>query len=144
MDIILWLVITAVLIGIEIATLGLTTIWFAGGGLAAAVSAAFGGSYPVQILVFLAVSALLLIFTRPYAKRFIERKKTTTNVENIPGKTAVVTETIDNRKETGAVMLNGLTWTARTLEGAAPVEKDRIVEVLRVDGVKLIVKEKEN
>ena len=143
MDIILWLVITAVLIGIEIATLGLTTIWFAGGSLAAAIAAAFGGSYPVQILVFLAVSALLLIFTRPYAKRFIERRKTATNVENIPGKTAVVTETIDNLKETGAVMLNGLTWTARTLEGDSPVEKDRIVGVLRVDGVKLIVKEKE-
>ncbi len=98
MDIILWLLITAVLIGIEIATLGLTTIWFAGGSLAAAIAAAFGGSYPVQILVFLAVSALLLIFTRPYAKRFIERRKTATNVENIPGKTAVVTETIDNLK----------------------------------------------
>ena len=74
MDIILWLLITAVLIGIEIATLGLTTIWFAGGSLAAAILT-FGGSYPVPVLVFLAVSALLLIFTRPYAKRFIERRK---------------------------------------------------------------------
>ena len=99
----------------------------------------------MQILVFLAVSALLLIFTRPYAKRFIRREKDHDQCGKHTGENGYgVTEPIDNRKETGAVMLNGLTWTARTLEGAAPVEKDRIVEVLRVDGVKLIVKEKEN
>ena len=121
MNVILWLVITAALIGIELATLALTTIWFAGGALAAAIAAAFGAGYPIQGIVFLAVSAVLLLLFRPLARRFRERKRTRTNVETIPGQTALVTETVDNIRESGAVQLGGLTWTARTLEGAGPI-----------------------
>lgn len=144
MNVIFWLVILAVLIVVELATLALTTIWFAGGAAAAAAAAAAGGGYPLQIILFLAVSLILLAAMRPFAKRFRQRKGTRTNVEGIPGRTALVTEGIDNLKETGAVQLSGLTWTARTREGEKPIGVGKAVVVERVDGVKLIVREKED
>lgn len=143
MEVILWLVIVAGLIGIELATLALTTIWFAGGAAAAALAAALGARYLVQILVFLVVSLVLLLSLRPFACGFRQRKGTKTNVEEIPGQTALVTEAVDNLKETGAVQLKGLTWTARTEEDGITIPAGVPVEVIRVDGVKVIVKEKE-
>ncbi len=84
---IIWLVILAVLVVIEIITLGLTTIWFAGGALAALVVSLVGGPLWLQILLFLAVSIVLLVFTRPLAVRYMNKNQQKTNVDSIPGKT---------------------------------------------------------
>ena len=143
MEVILWLVIVVALIGIELATLALTTIWFAGGAAAAALAAALGAGYLLQLLVFLLGSAVLLLLFRPLARKFRQREGTKTNVEEIPGQTALVTETVDNLEESGAVKLKGLTWTARTEEGKPPIPVGTPVVVTRVDGVKLIVRDKE-
>ena len=132
-----------VLLVIEIATLGLTTIWFAGGALVACIAALLHANIWVQIVLFLVVSVLLLFFTRPLAVRYMNKDRTKTNVDSMVGKEAVVTEAIDNLKAQGVVQVNGLEWTARSEESQEVIPKGAIVEVGRVDGVKLIVRKKE-
>ncbi len=143
MEAICWLAIVIVLLVIEIATLGLTTIWFAGGALVACVAALLHANIWVQIVLFLVVSVLLLFFTRPLAIRYMNKDRMKTNVDSMVGKEAVVTESIDNLKAQGIVQVNGLEWTARSEESQEVIPKGAIVEVGRVDGVKLIVRKKE-
>ena len=133
-----WLILFVILLIIEILTMGLTTIWFAGGALAALVVSLLGGPVWLQILLFLGVSVVLLIFTRPLAVRYMNKNQQKTNVDSIPGKTGVVTETIDNLKAEGQVMVDGTVWTARSQNGDT-IEEGKVVKVLAVEGVKLIV-----
>ena len=93
----------------------------------------------LQIVVFLVISTLLLIFTRPAAAKFMNQKVERTNVDSLIGKHAVVTETVDNLKGTGRVQIGGADWKARSGEESLILSKDEIVKVSRVDGVKLIV-----
>lgn len=143
MEAICWLAIVIVLLVIEIATLGLATIWFAGGALVACIAALLHANIWVQIVLFLVISVLLLFFTRPLAIRYMNKDRTKTNVDSMVGKEAVVTEAIDNLKAQGVVQVNGLEWTARSEESQEVIPKGAIVEVGRVDGVKLIVRKKE-
>lgn len=137
-----WLIAFAILLVIEIATMGLTTIWFAGGTIAAFVANLLGGNVWIQIIAFLAVSFLLLIFTRPVAVRYINKGRTKTNVDELIGESAVVMETIDNLEGTGQAKLKGMDWTARADQGQGTIEKGATVEVVAIEGVKLIVKRK--
>lgn len=143
MEAICWLAVLIVLLLVEIATLGLTTIWFAGGALVACVAALLHASIWVQIVLFLVVSVLLLLFTRPAAVRYMNKNRTKTNVDSMAGKEAVVTEDIDNLKAQGVVQVNGLEWTARAENNQDVIPKGSVVEVTRVDGVKLIVRKRE-
>ena len=143
MEAICWLAVLIVLLLVEIATLGLTTIWFAGGALVACVAALLHASIWVQIVLFLVVSVLLLLFTRPVAVRYMNKNRTKTNVDSMAGKEAVVTEEIDNLKAQGVVQVNGLEWTARAENSQEVIPKGAVVEVIKVDGVKLIVRKKE-
>ena len=142
MDAILWLAAVVVLLVIEIATLGLTTIWFAGGALIAGIAAVVGAGRVVQFVLFLIVSLILLIFTRPIAMRYLNTNRTRTNAESLIGKEAVVTQTIENLKNQGQVIVGGIEWTARTDDNGNVIEKDTVVEIERIEGVKLIVKKK--
>ena len=143
MEAICWLAVLIVLLLVEIATLGLTTIWFAGGALVACVAALLHASIWVQIVLFLVISVLLLLFTRPVAVRYMNKNWTKTNVDSMAGKEAVVTEDIDNLKAQGVVQVNGLEWTARAENNQDVIPKGSVVEVTRVDGVKLIVRKRE-
>lgn len=140
---IIWLVILAVCLIAEIATLGLVTIWFAGGALVAFFVALVTDSLLIQMIVFFAVSLLLLFFTRPIAARFYNNKRTKTNVESLVGEYCKVTEEIDNFNGTGTVFLNGLEWTARS-KSEEVIPLDTRVKVCAVDGVKVIVEKAEN
>lgn len=137
----IWLGVLIVLLLVEIFTLGLTTIWFAGGALLAFVAAEFGAPLPVQIVLFLVVSLVLLIFTRPVALKYFNAKRTKTNSESLVGKKAVVTKEIDNSAAVGEVMINGLVWTARTPEFSGNIAEGSTVTIKAIDGVKLIVEE---
>ena len=137
---IIWLVLLAVLLLIEIVTLGLTTIWFAGGALIALLVSLAGGPLWLQIGLFLVVSILLLFFTRPWAVKYMNKNRQKTNVESIPGKTGVVIQAIDNLKAEGQVAINGQEWTAKSADGC-PVEKGKVIIVLAVEGLKVIVEE---
>lgn len=144
MNPILWLIILIVLLVIEIITLGLSTIWFAGGALAAFIAALAGGSLALQIILFLAVSLVLLLFTRPVVMRYLNANKTATNVDSLIGGQAVVSKPINNLLGQGEVLVNGLPWSARSAREDDILEKDAVVRILRIDGVKLIVERKES
>ena len=113
---IVWLIVLALCLVVEIATLGLVTIWFAGGAFVTFFVAMGTDSLLIQMIVFFAVSLLLLFFTRPIAKKFYNSKRTKTNVDSLIGEQCKVTETIDNFNGTGTVLLNGLEWMARSKE----------------------------
>lgn len=143
MDAMYWLILFIVLVVIEIITLGLTTIWFAGGALVAFVLAMLDISPVIQWAAFCVVSLALLFGTRPWALRFFNsRKQAKTNVDSLIGKTAIVTAEICNLEGRGQVFVNGLTWTARARSDSEVIPKDTRVEIMAVEGVKLIVREK--
>lgn len=141
MESLYWLILFVILIVIEIITLGLTTIWFAGGALVAFVAAIAGANLVIQLVLFFLVSIVLLLSTRPAAVRLLNKDRTKTNADSLIGKTAVVTETINNLQGEGEVVINGQEWMARTEEDDILIEKDKLVEIIDIRGVKLIVKE---
>ncbi len=136
---IIWLAVFVVLVVFEAATMGLFTIWFAGGALVAFLVSLFVDMWVVQMIVFLIVSFLLLYFTRPVAMRKFNSKRLKTNVEDISGREAKVTEVVDNFNGTGAAVLNGLEWSARSAEDSVVIPVGERVTVQEVRGVKLIV-----
>ena len=137
---IIWLVVLAILLVIEFLTLGLTTVWFAGGALGAFLVFLAGGPLWLQLLLFIAVSVVLLLFTRPLAMKYLNKDVQKTNVDSIPGQKGIVTATIDNLKAEGQVTIQGMEWTARAKNGNT-IEKGKVVRVTAVEGVKLIVEE---
>lgn len=132
-----WLIALAVFLVIEIITLGLTTIWFAGGSLVAFFLALFDVPVLVQVTVFLLVSIVLLVLTRPAIER-LNASRTKTNVNSIVGKEGRVTETIDNFNQTGIALINGLEWTARSSTDEI-IPKGSKIKVDEVRGVKVLV-----
>lgn len=139
----IWLGILILCLIVEVLTLGLASIWFAAGALVSMLLAAFGASVWVQIGVFTMVSVPLMIAVRPIATRFFNNKRIKTNVEEVPGKTGIVLEDINNIAGTGRVILEGKDWMARCEKNEdSPILKDTMVEVVSVEGVKLIVRKK--
>lgn len=138
---VLWIIAVIALCITEAATLGLTAIWFAIGALAAAVFAYTGAGWLMQVVVFLVVSAISMIYTRPIVRDKLKVKNTPTNLDRIIGQTAIVIETIDNENGKGQIKINGLVWTARTENGEI-VQKGEHVTVKSIQGVKAIVSAK--
>ena len=136
---IVWLVVLAVMIVIEVLTLGLTTIWFGVGAIGAAVAAWLGYGIWVQIVVFAILSVIAMALCRPIAVKYLNKDKEKTNVDDVIGKTVVVTKEIDNERATGTVVLNGMEWTARSEDDRVIAENEKVT-VVAVKGVKLIVK----
>ena len=140
---VLWFGLMAVLLVIEALTVGLTTIWFAGGALVAALASLFGAGDLIQWLLFFVISLALLIFTRPWAVEHLNKSVEKTNVDSLIGKTAVITAPVSNLEAKGEAVVDGMTWTARSADDAEEVPEGTKVEILAVQGVKLIVKKKE-
>ena len=138
MDFQFWLMAFIILVVMEFLTMGLTTIWFAIGALTAFFASLFGASFWIQIILFLVVSLIVLVVYRPLAVKYVNSRRTKTNVDDLVGKEAKVTEKIDNLNQTGRVVLNGMDWSARTTIGGT-IDVDTIVKVIEVKGVKLIV-----
>lgn len=134
-----WLIAVAVLLIIEITTLGLTTIWFAGGALIAFLASLMGASFLIQFILFVVISVILLCFTRPIALRFFNNRRAKTNIESIIGQTAKVTFTIDNFNQTGSAIVNGQEWTARAERDDDIIAPGTQVKIVAIKGVKLIV-----
>ena len=138
---ILWLVALIVLLIVEFLTMGLTTIWFAGGALIALIAALCGAPLWLQIVLFIVVSIVLLLVTRPIAMKYWNKDRIKTNAESLIGQTALVTEEIDNLKAKGVVTVNGNEWTARSADNRW-ISKDAVVIIKEIQGVKLLVEEK--
>ena len=139
METIVWLGIFLVLLVLEIISLGLTTIWFAGGALAAFAAALLGANIIIQAVLFLVISLVLLFVTRPIAVKYFNNNLAKTNVENVIGKTAKVSRQIDNVNSRGEAVLEGETWMARS-ENNEIIAEGTLVTVVAVEGVKLIVR----
>ena len=134
-----WLALLILLVLIELATMGLTTIWFAAGALVATIAAACGAPVLVQVILFLVVSVLMLVFTRPVALRYFNVGRAKTNVDSVLGERGIVTGRIDNLHSCGQVTLKGMEWSARSQETEGTIEEGTVVIVKKIDGVKLIV-----
>lgn len=138
--IILWLTIFIILLVIELLTVGLTTIWFAVGALAAMAASAAGAGFGLQVIIFLAVSCILLILTRPIALRYLNSHREKTNYESNIGAVIKLTEKVDNLNQTGKGILNGQEWTVRSENDNDILDAGTTAIVTSVSGVKLIVK----
>ena len=134
-----WLILFVALAGVEALTVALTTIWFAGGALAAFFCALAGAGVEAQLVVFVAVSFILLIFTRPFAIKYINRNTEKTNVESLEGKKARVTSDVDNDAGTGTAVVGGQEWTARSADPKKTFKTGEIVRIVEVRGVKLMI-----
>lgn len=135
----IWLAAFVVLTGIEAVTMALTTIWFAGGALVAFLMALLGAGKYIQVGAFFLVSLILLIFTRPFALKYVNQRTVKTNVEGIIGKKARITAAVNNDLAEGTAVAAGQEWTARSADGSI-IEAGTMVVVEAVSGVKLIVR----
>ena len=126
---------------LEALTAGLISIWFVVSGIASLLCAILGAGTLFQIVVFIAVSAAALILTRPLVRRYTQGKSIPTNADRVLGQTAKVTEAINNENSTGAVYVDGKTWTARTTDGDV-IPVGTLVQIERMEGVKLFVTRK--
>lgn len=138
MDSAIWLGLLVVFLVLEGATAGMVSLWFAAGSLAALIAAMLNAPGWVQLALFVAVSAALLLALRPWAKRHVNPRGTATNVDAVIGTRGYVTIPIDNLSPSGQVKLGSMTWTARSSSGA-PIPEGTLVRVDRVEGVKVFV-----
>lgn len=136
----LWLALMIIFIIAEIITVGLTSIWFAGGALAALIFAMAGWNAVLQVVLFFAVSFVLLFFTKPFVLKYVKPHNVKTNYEEIIGKEVLVTARIDNREGTGTAVVNGQEWTARSTADDIVIEAGTTARVVEIKGVKLYVK----
>ncbi len=139
----IWLGITIVAAVVEAAVPALVSIWFVPGGLTALICALAGGAVWLQIALFLALSCLALVFTRPLAKRLQKPEPVGTNADRVLGAQGVVTEDIDNLLAQGRVSVLGNSWAARSARPQEKIPAGEQVTVERIEGVKLIVAPKE-
>ncbi len=135
-----WLILFVVLIILELCTVNLTTIWFAFGALLAYVVSLFTDNVMIQTTVFLAVSVITLILTRPIVKKYLLTKPSRTNADMLIGKIGVVTKEI-TKTDIGEVKIDGKYWSAKADK---KIKEGSKVEILAIEGVKLIVLEKED
>ena len=135
---IVWLVLMVVFLAAEASTVSMVSLWFAAGSLIALLTALAGGPAWLQTLLFLAVSAGLLLALRPLVKKYLSPKLTATNVDSVVGSTGLVTAAIDNVSAVGQVKLGAMEWTARSTSGQ-PIPAGTLVKVDRIEGVKAFV-----
>ena len=135
---IIWLVLLAAFLITEAATVTVVSLWFAVGSLAALIASLLGAALWLQILLFLAVSAVALAALRPIVRKYIHPKLTATNVDSVIGSVGLVTAAIDNVSATGQVKLGAMEWTARSTSGT-PLAAGTLVKVDRIEGVKVFV-----
>lgn len=135
---IVWLVAFFVFSVLEGITTQLVSIWFVIGSVAAFVSSLCNVPIYLQVIIFIAVSLVALVVTRPLVKKKLEVKIEPTNADRCIGGTATVVEDIDNINGKGQVKVDGKIWSARS-ENNEIIQKDTLVTVKKIDGVKLIV-----
>lgn len=135
-----WLGVAVIMAVIEVVSLGLITMWFVVGALAAFVAHLLGADVAVQLIVFLVVSVVCLVVLRPVALKYRNRKQSAE--PSVIGAQGVVIEDIDNDRMTGRIELpDRMTWAARSADGM-PIESGASIRVVSQESVKLIVERK--
>lgn len=134
-----WLGLIVAFIVVEAATVNLVSVWFIGGAVAGLVSAILGAAVLLQFAVFLAVSAVLLALLRPVLQKYLRVKPAKLNADRLIGQEALVTEPINNLEETGAIRMNGVLWTAKSVDDTQ-IPAGACVVIERIEGAKVYVK----
>lgn len=137
---IIWLVLAVLMAVVEACTVQLVSVWFAIGGAAACITSLITDNIIIQVAVFVGVSAIALIATRPLVKKIRKKGSEPTNADRYIGKTAVVITEIDNENASGMVKVDNQKWTARSA-GGEKIPEGASVTVTAIEGVKLIVKQ---
>ena len=135
---IIWIGLMVVFGIVEAATVNMVSVWFVGGSLVGLIVNLLGGNVWLQIGACLVVSGGLLACLRPFVKKYVTPKKTATNADMVLGRTAYLTEAVDNLRGTGALKLDGKEWTARGV-GEAVLPEGTLVKIVKLEGVKLYV-----
>jgi len=135
----IWISIIIIMGVIEALTTGIVTIWFMAGALLALICQLLHLSIWIQIVVFIISSLLLLIFTRPLVKKYVDTKKTSTNADSLINQTALVTKTIAPFNA-GQVKIKGQIWTAMNINAQENIDTGEEVFIIKIEGVKLIVR----
>lgn len=141
MEVFIWLIVMVLLLGVEAASVVLVSIWFAGGALVALLVAALGAPVWLQIIVFLLVALVLLVFTRPIAMKYFNTNRIKTNVESLIGKQAIVVSEIDNLRGIGQATVGHQQWSAKSTDDTVVIPEGAVVEIVDIKGVKLIVRD---
>lgn len=139
-----WLILMILFIIFELATMALTTIWFAVGSLVALAVAVVGGPFWLQTIVFIVVAFVTLLCVRRMAMNSFNQNREKTNADSLIGRTGIVTEDISNIHATGQVTVSGQEWTARSVEEDVTYAKGEVVVVRSIRGVKLMVEKEES
>lgn len=137
--ILVWLILIILFIVGELATVGLTSIWFAVGALVALISAFFGAPFGLQIVLFIAVSLIALAATRPLANKFINRKVQSTNAQSLIGQEIRIKKQVSNIDQTGMAVVQGQEWTVRSADDDVIIAQGELARIKSISGVKLIV-----
>jgi membrane protein implicated in regulation of membrane protease activity len=140
----IWLGIFVLCFIIELCTFDLVTVWFCIGALVSLILSTFLplSLYWVEIIVFFVVSLICLALVRPLAQKALQRKVSHSNIDEIVGKVGKVTKDILSPDDPGEVKIDGLIWTGLVPQGAQGLAKDTLIEVVAVNGNKLVVKKK--
>ena len=136
----IWIGVIVLTVVTEAATMGLTSIWFTFGALVAWIIAMCGGPLWLQWLCFVVVSGLMLAFTRPLAVKYLKPKKVATNFDALAGREGKVVTEIQPIQGTGQVKVDGQIWSAKVENTDVNLHVGSLVEVLRVEGFKLVVR----
>lgn len=136
----IWILIAVASGVIEAITLGITTIWFVFGAIVAWILAEFNAPFIVQVIAFIIVSGVLLYFTKPLLKKVLKLGSERTNADALVGEIGMVTKRIDTLKAVGQVEIRGQIWSAKTREEEV-IDVGSRVEILAIEGVKLVVRE---
>ena len=136
----IWIVLILVTVVLEAATMQLTCIWFTFGALGAWLVSLCGAPLWLQLIVFCVLSLALLAFTRPIALKYLKPKTEKTNADAIPGKVGVVVSQVRPIEGIGQVKVEGLVWSAKPEDGVQTFEIGERVEVVRIEGVKLVIR----
>ena len=135
----IWVVAVIFFAVVEGLTAQLVSIWFVMGGIGALVASLLGAPWWLQGVVFLLLSLLTLLCTRPLMRRLTQKEPVETNADRVIGKTAVVLEDIDNLENKGQVRVLGSVWSARSQNDGVKIAAGQNVVVQKIEGVKLIV-----
>ena len=141
-EVISWLIVFIILVGAELATLQLVSIWFAVGALGAIIASLLGAGIEIQLVIFVAISLILLILVKPATSRIMKKNVTKTNADSLIGQTGKATSLINNLNGYGTVVVRGQEWTAASLDDHVVIEAGTSVIIRKISGVKLIVEAK--
>ena len=134
-----WVIVAAVTLVVEIISLGLSSIWFTGGAIVAAVVGYLGGPLWLQIVLFIVVSTVLLLTIRPFAAKKLRLGEEKTNTDSLIGRTEKILETVDNNAGTGKLKIGDVDWRAVSDDGSV-IPAETLVKIVRIEGTKLFVK----